>query len=375
MRYFLAGFAACIFLCLSAELGYRAAESLGLLGDDPDLRITYRQPKNDPASSGFAEYIRRLDDPFEAVRKSDLGPQELETTFTPLGKFKKRSRTLLRPSGQALCDVTYEVDQQGRRAVPSSPANATDSLFVIGASPVFGTCLEARHTVPAYLQQMFPTTRVHNLGMEGIGPNDALAVLEEKLPPWDQPRVFDRLEPGRGTVVFYFNPAPGFERMRCSIRCYQNGYVSNKPYYTLKNGELRFAGKLKDAQMPLLAPLVRLLGESHLLKAYAVDVPPLMERDSRLLGAIMKQIRLRLEQKISANRYLFVVDSYRQTGLLQQLEPFIEDAGWEFISLDATAKLKSYCSNCAKIPYDHHPTPQFNWIFARLLAEKIKGGR
>lgn len=371
MRYFLAGLATCILLCLAAEFGYRAGESFGLLGYGRDYSNIYRQLENDALSADFAEYLRQLDDPFAPIRKSNIGPQNLETTFTTIDKFKNKQRTMLRPSGQVLCDVTYEVDSQGRRKVPNTPENAARSLLIMGASPVFGTCLKAEHTLTAYLQQIFKPTRVYNLGMEGIGPNDALAVLEERLQPWDRPRIFDRLEPKQATVVFVFNLAPGFERMRCAIFCYQSENMGNKPFYALHGEELRYEGKLKDAQIRILAPFIRLLGKSRLLKAYSVDVFPIMEKDMRLLGAIMREIRLRLGQKVSADRYLFVLDTHGNEGLSERLKAHVESAGWEFIALNATKQLKAMCTRCINIPYDHHPTPQYNWIFARLLAEKL----
>jgi len=75
-------------------------------------------------------------------------------------------------------NIVMETDELGYRPVPGQPKAAEKSLAAYGCSFTYGFVIQADETFCAILQQMFPTWRIENHGVNGYGTHQNLIQLQ-----------------------------------------------------------------------------------------------------------------------------------------------------------------------------------------------------
>jgi len=88
---------------------------------------------------------------------------------------------------------TTNIDAEGLRVTPGSPANPTGHLTFFGGSTMWGTGVDDAHTIPALVQQKFQSATVVNQGQSAFVSGQNLAALIKRL----------ALARPVGTAIFY----------------------------------------------------------------------------------------------------------------------------------------------------------------------------
>jgi hypothetical protein len=81
--------------------------------------------------------------------------------------------------GRLTYDATYDIDQNGRRRMPSVQGTRTNAVVLFGCSLIFGVGVNDGDAFPAQLQgRLDDHTRVVSLALAGYGPHQVLRQLE-----------------------------------------------------------------------------------------------------------------------------------------------------------------------------------------------------
>lgn len=104
--------------------------------------------------------------------------------------------------GRIVYDVTYTIDEYGRRVTPHVEKENRDFFVALmGDSYVFGEGVENDETLPSYMAQQTQKTMFYNMGFHGYGPNSLLARALKK------PEFFQGIIQSRGIGAYLFDPS------------------------------------------------------------------------------------------------------------------------------------------------------------------------
>lgn len=286
----------------------------------------------------------------------------------PSGEFELISATEQSNTGATVYDVTYTLDQRGRRIGANRKIVKSDTAVIfLGCSVTFGTGLEDNETYPFYFSTLADNVQVWNLASPGAGVNDIYQDFVEK-----KNLKFDI--PAKKIIVVYGSLIAHPERMTCSTRCLsENFWARNKPHYVLENGLIVNAGKHSDFYGPSLV-------NDFLRNFKSLTVGPLVfptlydDNAANLHYALLTAIKKELEKKYT------VIDFY-QLYMSQSFNKYVNFM--ESRNSDHTFKpivpplreLQSYLSGPGhyfSIPLDAHPAPATNFMLAEALSYQLK---
>ena len=167
-------------------------------------------------------------------------------------------------TGQLVYDVDVKVDDFGRRDTNNpDPQLRTKHLVMFGCSFVFGEGLEQAHTLPSQVAALAPDYFVYNYGVQGAGPQDIAARVEEIQVPQEVPQMT-----GIGLYLFI---SDHIRRTVPSISYL--GFHKAAPYYAEdEKGEIRRYVNYQAAH-PMKALAYNVLEKSEILNHFAVDIP------------------------------------------------------------------------------------------------------
>lgn len=219
--------------------------------------------------------------------------------------------------GQTVYDVTYEIDDRGRRATPAEGAQHRRSfLLFFGDSNTFGEGLGQADTLPYYAGLLADGYRPYNYGVPGYGPQHLLELTRVRRFAEDVPEA-------EGSAVFFFIPAH-VPRVVGSSRV-STGWGRHFAFYHLDaDGRAVSAGDFVHAR-PLQTLGYYFWNASPLAEALDVELPGVYTAsDYRLTARVLaeggralgRQVRLRgfyvmLGQAYNASQRR-VLDSMRE---------------------------------------------------------------
>ena len=251
---------------------------------------------------------------------------------------------------QTLYDVTYHLDEYGRRVIPleRSEEGSHPFLLFFGGSITFGEGVEQNETWAYHVANSFEEYVPVNYAFHGWGPiqmldtlflRDLSAEVAQRngvaLYLWHDSHL------GRvtGTVDVKFSWGKGFSR------------------YTNDDDQLKRVGKMLEARtFPeyLYFHTAKALGLLRYFKhSRATD------QDIELLGAVFEGAKKKLDQEFEDCRFVILIPS--DSLFAERLIPHFEEVGIEYVKL-SFAKTEDLL-----LPYDRHPTPEAH----RLLAEDV----
>lgn len=293
-------------------------------------------------------------------------PDRALTIDDPLLGYKPRPnesvRVVLKHRGQMLYDVRYTFDAAGRRVTPRQPsAGAKRALLFFGDSLTFGEGVNEDETLPYYVGQAVPSAAAYNYGFKGYGPHQMLAKLEEG----DLPREV----PIRRAMAIYTLIDDHVARAIGSMVPY-TGWASNAPHYVLERGRPVRRGSFKTGRPGLQNGLYDLLGRSHILKYFRIDLPPaLTDRHLQLVCGIVSACREAFERQFASEGFYAVCyPGEVHEAVSRRLIPMLRARGLTVLDYST---LSGWDAQRLRIPYDGHPTAEANRLLAAQLVKDL----
>lgn len=278
----------------------------------------------------------------------------------------RATHAALKAAGETVYDVTYTIDEEYRRLTPARPG-ARRVIAVFGCSFTFGEGVEDAEAFPYVLAELLPDRRVINCGFPGHGPGHMLEQLENEG-VWGS---FEREGPEKIDVIYVF--IPGHVRRAIGSMRVSTSWGKNFPYYDVDGaGKLVRRGTFRTGR-PRLQFGYALLAREAILAYYKVDWPVgIGNRELDFTARILARARDLVERRSAAYRFWVVL--YPEHPLdefsARDFRPHLDK--YRIKSIDLTDLFEDEAS--LWLAHDLHPSPHAHALFARALAERIKGG-
>ena len=258
-----------------------------------------------------------------------------------------------------LYDVIYSIDANGLRTHPPSDNEPTSSVLFLGCSYTFGSGVQDAETMPFFFQQLSKGCfKAINLGYEGYGPHQMLAILEHEL----EENVVKYLPP-----EFAIYQAIPEHVGRCVGK---NGYDLYGPKYVLnEDSNLIHIGPFHRY---FVANFITGLTRSHVLRKSMFTPQEITLRDIELFVAIVEEAARLFEERHGGQFYvlLWPGDSDWYPELLSQLRACsvglieIEDILPDARENKARYRIRS--------PFENHPDPLTHKRIADYLLHFLR---
>ncbi len=290
-----------------------------------------------------------------------------ERAFPRVALETRKSIVRQNGSGEIIYDVAYSLDEYARRKTePVQTEEPARSVMLLGDSCTYGEGVRDEETFPSVLSRLWSRTQVVNEGVPGGAPNDFLFRLQQQTTP----DLCRGLKSAHRIAVFTFLPYMT-ERMLAPIGVFQPRrppFVIKKPMYELDSfGGLRLRGSFETAR-PVLNAIYYLIARSSTYNFNSPFLPPVTDRDYRMIARVLEEIRNELQRKCGVDR--FVVATFPGTSSVQNDSVLRElrRAGVE--TMDFSKVSTNFLIGArSKIAGDGHPGPLTYFLYARLLHE------
>jgi hypothetical protein len=280
----------------------------------------------------------------------------------PLLGYKPRPgaqvQSIKKQGDDLIYDVTYTIDEFGRRITPDDGTPARDKfLLLFGDSFTFGEGVAATETMPYYLSQLAPGYRAYNYGFSGYGPQQMLARLQSD--------ELSREVPQREGIGLYVFIDAHVERAIGSMYVY-NAWGAEMPYYTVNwRGGVEQRGNFREGR-PLLSSLYSWLGATEFARYTNLNIPsPLRAGDYWLTARLVAEARDEFLRRYPTSQFYVVV--YPDEGdYFEEIGPYFEEFGLKVLNYDEWLKLDAVAGTAFKD--DGHPTGVANRQVAEWIA-------
>jgi hypothetical protein len=349
-----------------------AAEGLSqlMLYFFPNAALSYSSPRViETGSSDFAivpsppPFI-----PFE--RKSRTPDARVFTNFPKYFSYKKPWIEPLGPgiydaygklpTGETVFEVKYTINENLWRFT-RPPLHAKKHLLLLGCSYIFGSGLNDYETLPSQIAKLSPDFHVYNWGFSGYSASSLLLRIRNTA-------LRDQVHESKGIAAYYFIDSH-INRVMGSMNVVGNwgDYLPN--IEEGPKGEFVYKGSFLDSR-PRLTKLYKFLVSRAFMRIFRIDIPRAKDSDLKFFVSMISEIRDELRKKTGTETFYFIFAPGSQ-NYREQLVPFLEAAHIHYLdyshwSVDGLTGGKS------TIPYDSHPTAEFNRKFAPHLVRDLK---
>jgi len=295
--------------------------------------------------------------PFSGREYSESSTERLSITplfARPIGIVQAK----LKVGGKVIFDVSYTMDNFGRRIIPgeNNKNNVERFLILLGDSHIFGEGIEDNETLSYFLGKNNPSVRVYNYGIRGLIPGQTLDWLKIIKGP---PEISEK----RGTVLYFW---ADYLIHRNMLTLAEASWSSRRPYYfEREDGEIVAEKRICDA-WPTWSLLAKAYSKSALLRFFGFNWPkdPKAE-DYEFMAKLIAQLK-REAIRLGADQF-YVVFRPLYSDLRFKVIPFLEKAGIHYIDY-GDLPLWNMVKGNAQIPFDNHMTGEANEAFAREIS-------
>lgn len=250
----------------------------------------------------------------------------------------------------------YTIDTNNIRVTPDHDALKKKHALFFGCSIAFGLGLDDNKTLPFQFQNASPYN-AYNFAYEGYGTNQMLARLQfQHLPDVVQEKE------GIAVYVFFWDH---IERAIGSMDRYTK-WVSNAPYYEMKDGKLTRNKTFKDGRS-FVSSMYERLYQSSIIQYFEVGFPLGLNDDHfDLVSEMVKESRDEYQRQFGENEfYLAIYPSYTEVDP-EKYEKFLSYLKQKDIKvLDLTEDFTYGPEHT--FAGDPHPNAETN----RLMSEKL----
>jgi len=266
-------------------------------------------------------------------------------------------------------DVTYEIDDRGRRHTPTNPGPPRRSfLLLFGDSNTFGEGLGQTGTLSYYAGQLAAGHRPYNYGVPGYGPQHMLELVQVR-------RFAQEVPEPEGYAVFFLIPAH-IARVIGSSKV-STGWGRHFPYYEVgSDGDLAATGDFVHGR-PLTTLAYHFWNKSNLAAALDVDLPPrYTKQDYRLTARILAEGGHQLARQVRLHGfYVILGQAYNdpQLRVLQELRDALAREGVPYLDYARLLDVRDPTYRISE--FDAHNSATANRAIAARLVSDLRIAR
>ena len=284
------------------------------------------------------------------------------------------------PPGASISDVKAKPDYviyeatYNHNALSQRKANFDETMvgkyndfaLFFGDSITYGSGVEDNETFSARFAEAKPGLKSFNLGVQGYGPQQMLAFLEDDNKVSELKaymKTFGQLDSGSCRCLIFTFIDDHFSRASGSMRIVQ--YGGSFPYYEEdSHGELIRNGNFLTGR-PLTTRLYRLIGRSYIVQHFGFDLPTThTENAVDLTAKIIGKSKKIFKEKFGSDRFYFFYypGSKPVHGFLEKLK----EQGVEVLDHSAMPWDKSH-----QFKGDAHPNPHGHKTLSDAMVKGI----
>jgi hypothetical protein len=250
-------------------------------------------------------------------------------------------------------DVTYAIDEYGRRITPIDKGDRDRFILFFGCSFTYGEGVHNDQTLPYYVGRLATQHTPYNYGYHGLGPFDALAKIESI-------DFKNEVRETQGIIIYTFMP-DHLNRLMGSMSTM--AWHFNGAYYRKSAaGKLVRNGDFKTGR-PIRTRLYTLLSKSRILEALKINLPPKIgDYDLKFFVQTCQAMDTIIKEKFPRSAFYVVIYPGTDSDRLVQ---YLKEGGIKYLDytqLFDRSDPKFYLSED-----DHHPAP----LAYQLVAEQI----
>ncbi len=268
-----------------------------------------------------------------------------------------RATSTKQVDGAMVYDVSYTIDEAGRRVTAPPAVSDGPMVLFFGDSNTFGEGVEDAETLPSYVAAMDSTATVFNYGFCGYGPQQMLAMLEDGR--------LDDVVRGRDVIGVYLYIDAHVARAIGSMMV-TTTWGANMPHYVLsgdhdvqRQGSF-LTGRTWENWLYALASRYRTLTR------FRGDLPPLRDQHYELTARLMARAAEELRSRAASSRFYVVLHPHVLTA--PKLVPHFEGSEVQVLNY---VGLYGRQDKDFMIDKDWHPTPLAYRTIATALVSDL----
>lgn len=265
--------------------------------------------------------------------------------------------------GEAVYDVTYTIDANGRRIVPVDEAGRDRFLLLFGGSYTFGLGLHDDETLAYYTAKEAQEYMPYVYAAPGYGTAHMLLRLRA-------PDAFAGIEQGQGAAVYVFTD---YHLYRLIGRSWVvTNFGRNFPKLELHDGEVVYAGPFRDAD-PVRVTFYDVLSRSAVFEyasrklQFQLPVRVLTDANERLFVETVKASRSEIEASYPGTA--FYVLFYPGQKYTERLKRLLEAEGIACLSFPDAFEGAADAYTLA----DGHPNAKATQHLGARLGDVLSG--
>ena len=256
-------------------------------------------------------------------------------------------------NNQFIYDVTYFIDEYGRRITPVDKGDRNRFILFFGCSFTYGEGVQEDQTLPYYVGRLAVHHTPYNYGYHGLGPFDALAKIESL-------DFKKEVRETQGVIIYTFMSGQ-LNRLMGSMST-RVWHFNGAYYQKSATGKLVRNGDFKTGR-PIQTSIYSLLSKSRILEALKIDLPPKIgDYDLKLFVQTCQAMDTIIKEKFPQSAFYVVI--YPGTNSVR-LAQYLKEGGIKY--LDYTQLFDASNPKFYLHEYDHHPSP----LAYQLVGEQI----
>ncbi len=259
-------------------------------------------------------------------------------------------------------DVHFTIDNYCKRVTPDYDSNRTKYALFFGCSIAFGEGLEDNQTFPYDFQQQTNEYNSYNFGYSGYGANHMLARMEFQ-------NLTDQVKEKDG-AAFYVFFGDHVNRSIGSMNTFI-GWLSNAPYYYLKDGKLVRDRMFKNGRY-WVSKFYELVYQTSIVNYFKINFPlKLQHKHYELTAKIVQTSKEKYTQQFGNDNFYVIM--YPSFEFLPQedydyFKSLLDKKGIKYFDLQ---KFINYGTEHT-LGGDPHPNANTNKMIVEELIKRLK---
>jgi hypothetical protein len=261
--------------------------------------------------------------------------------------------------GKILYDVTYSIDEYGRRTTPvKNPKSRDNFLLFFGCSVTFGEGVNGDETMPFYVAELAPKYKSYNYGYIGYGPQNMLAQLQTG-------NLAKEMSETDGIAIYTFighHVSRAIGSMKIAT-----AWGSSLPFYTIDSRDKVVRKGSLTSGRPFLSFLYSTISKSEIVRYFNIDFPwKINDSHIKITFRLIEESRNRFRQQFHSDDFYVLL--YPGSENAKEMIAYFQRAQIKYLDYSNLVELTTTEFH---IKGDGHPTAKGHKTIAEMLTRDL----